>query len=727
MMLVKQNGHATIPNRFNLPKRINRLGELAYNLWWVWNPEAQAAFYLIDRLWWDTLNHNPVKFLHTVDRERLNAVADDPYYLENYDKVFAQFDAYMSSEQTWFDRNYPALKSGQIAYFSFEFGLHESLPVYAGGLGILSGDHLKEASDMGIPIVGVGFIYTQGYFVQRISEDGWQETGNYLLELDEMPVIPLTNEDGSLMTVSVFLSDREVQARLWKVQVGRVPLYLLDTNVTQNSETDRQLTARLYSSDPDVRISQEILLGMGGVRALTLLGFEPDLYHMNEGHSAFLILERLKTLVAEGKTLDEAKAINKRTNIFTTHTPVPAGNDAFPIWLMDKYFYNIGNELGLTHDDFIDLGRHLQPWGDTFSMPVLALKLSDYRNGVSELHGQVSRAMWNFLWPGLAEDDVPITHITNGVHLPTWIARRMRLLFNRYLGEGWMDNMSDPMTWRAVASIPDAELWAVRKHLKRKLMLYTTNRARIQWLQGKLAPSQLVASGALTDPYALTIGFSRRFATYKRGNLVLRDTERLLKILNNPRMPVQIVFAGKAHPADEPGKLIIQQIYTTLKQTNSGGRIMFLEDYDMNMARYLVQGVDVWMNTPRRPNEASGTSGMKAAMNGVLNFSIADGWWHEAYNGRNGWRIGDLTQSDSDEEQNARDAASLYNLLENEIVPMYYAHGANEAPGATWMEYMKESIRTLAPRFSMERMLTDYTNMFYADALVKESDFKNNR
>ena len=466
---------------------------------------------------------------------------------------------------------------------------------------------------------------------------------------------------------------------------------------------------------------------MGGVRALKLLGYEPDLYHMNEGHSAFLILERLKTLVAEGKTLDEAKAINKRTNIFTTHTPVPAGNDAFPIWLMDKYFYNIGSELGLTHDEFIDLGRHLQPWGDTFSMPVLALKLSDYRNGVSELHGQVSRAMWNFLWPDLSEDDVPITHITNGVHLPTWIARRMRLLFNRYLGEGWMDNMSDPMTWRAVASIPDAELWAVRKHLKRKLMLYTTNRARIQWLQGKLAPSQLVASGALTDPYALTIGFSRRFATYKRGNLVLRDTERLLKILNNPRMPVQIVFAGKAHPADEPGKLIIQQIYTTLKQTNTGGRIMFLEDYDMNMARYLVQGVDVWMNTPRRPNEASGTSGMKAAMNGVLNFSIADGWWHEAYNGRNGWRIGDLTQSDSDEEQNARDANSLYNLLENEIVPMYYAHGANEAPGATWMEYMKESIRTLAPRFSMERMLTDYTNMFYADALVKESDFKNNR
>ncbi len=716
-MIHQTNGVAHMPNRFTLPKRINRLGELAYNLWWVWNPDAQAVFHLIDRLSWDTLNHNPVKFLHTVDRERLNAVADDPYYLENYDKVFKQFDAYMNQTDTWFATNYPALTDKTIAYFSFEFGLHESLPVYAGGLGILSGDHLKEASDLGLPLIGVGFIYTQGYFTQHLTEGGWQETRNFILELDEMPVIPILNEDGTPLTVSVFLAGREVWAKIWKVRVGRVPLFLLDTDVEQNSETDRQLTARLYSSDPDVRISQEILLGMGGVRAANTLGYQPDVWHMNEGHSAFLILERLAGLMKEGKTLAEAEETVKRTNIFTTHTPVPAGNDAFPLWLMDKYFYTMPDILGLSREEFLDLGRHVQPWGETFSMPVLALKLSNYRNGVSELHGEVSRAMWNFLWPGVPENDVPITHITNGVHLPTWIARRMRVLFDRYLGAGWIDNMSDPSRWLAVSSIPDAELWAVRKHLKRKLLLYTTDRARLQWLEGKLTPSQLVASGALADPYALTIGFSRRFATYKRGNLVLNDIDRFLNILNNPRMPVQIVFAGKAHPADEPGKLIIQQIYSTLKTTEAGGRIMFLEDYDMNMARHLVQGVDVWLNTPRRPNEASGTSGMKAAMNGVLNFSIADGWWHEAYTGKNGWRIGDLRVSESDEEQNRFDANSLYSLLENEIVPMYYSSGGPDRPSVPWMAYMKESIRTLAPRFSMERMLHDYTTMFYAPAL----------
>lgn len=716
-MIHQTNGVAHMPNRFTLPKRINRLGELAYNLWWVWNPDAQAVFHLIDRLSWDTLNHNPVKFLHTVDRERLNAVADDPYYLENYDKVFKQFDAYMNQTDTWFATNYPALTDKTIAYFSFEFGLHESLPVYAGGLGILSGDHLKEASDLGLPLIGVGFIYTQGYFTQHLTEGGWQETRNFILELDEMPVIPILNEDGTPLTVSVFLAGREVWAKIWKVRVGRVPLFLLDTDVEQNSETDRQLTARLYSSDPDVRISQEILLGMGGVRAANTLGYQPDVWHMNEGHSAFLILERLAGLMKEGKTLTEAEETVKRTNIFTTHTPVPAGNDAFPLWLMDKYFYTMPDILGLSREEFLDLGRHVQPWGETFSMPVLALKLSNYRNGVSELHGEVSRAMWNFLWPGVPENDVPITHITNGVHLPTWIARRMRVLFERYLGAGWIDNMSDPSRWLAVSSIPDAELWAVRKHLKRKLLLYTTDRARLQWLEGKLTPSQLVASGALADPYALTIGFSRRFATYKRGNLVLNDIDRFLNILNNPRMPVQIVFAGKAHPADEPGKLIIQQIYSTLKTTEAGGRIMFLEDYDMNMARHLVQGVDVWLNTPRRPNEASGTSGMKAAMNGVLNFSIADGWWHEAYTGKNGWRIGDLRVSESDEEQNRFDANSLYSLLENEIVPMYYSSGGPDRPSVPWMAYMKESIRTLAPRFSMERMLHDYTTMFYAPAL----------
>jgi len=709
---------AELPNRFNLPKRINRLGELAYNLWWGWNPDAQAAFFQIDKKLWDELNHNPVKFLRTVTRERLNAMAADRFYLDLYDRVFKQFDAYMAGSDTWYKKHYPALSGKEIAYFSFEFGLHECLPVYAGGLGVLSGDHLKEASDLGMPLLGIGFIYTQGYFSQRITEDGWQETRNYHLELDAMPVIPLFDANNQPLTIAVDLAGRRVAARIWMVQVGRVPLYLLDTNVAENSETDKQLTARLYSSDLEVRISQEILLGMGGARALKLLGHDPDAWHMNEGHSAFLCVERLREMVGAGDSFEAAMDKVRKTNIFTTHTPVPAGNDVFPTWLVEKYFYAIWPELNLSKDEFIELGKHVQPWGETFSMPVLALKLSDYRNGVSELHGQVSRRMWNFLWPDLKEEDVPITHVTNGVHTFSWIGRRMRILFDRYLGPEWVTNMGDPLVWEGIDSIPDGELWAVRRHLKRKLLLYVTSRTRDQWLAGRIAPSQLIANGALMDPYALTIGFSRRFATYKRGNLIFQDYDRLMRLLTNSRMPVQIVFAGKAHPADEPGKLIIQQIYRAIKDSRAGGRLMFLEDYDMNMARYLVQGVDVWLNTPRRPNEASGTSGMKAAMNGVLNCSISDGWWHEGYNGKNGWMIGNHHEMADTAEQDRYDAESLYTLLENEIVPLYYSNGMPDNPSNAWVSRMKESIRTLAPRFSMKRMLDEYMESIYQNALT---------
>ena len=711
---------AELPNRFNLPKRIRRLGELAYNLWWGWNPDAQAAFFQIDKKLWDDLNHNPVKFLRTVSRERLNAMAADRFYLDLYDKVFKQLDEYMAGSQTWYKQNYPGLVGKEIAYFSFEFGLHECLPVYAGGLGVLSGDHLKEASDLGMPLLGVGFIYTQGYFSQHITEDGWQETRNYILELDAMPVIPLFTAENKPLAVAVDLAGRRVSARVWMVQVGRVPLYLLDTNVAENSETDKQLTARLYSSDLEVRISQEILLGMGGARVLKLLGHDPDAWHMNEGHSAFLCVERLREMVGAGDSIEAAIEKVKKTNIFTTHTPVPAGNDVFPTYLVEKYFFNVWPELKMTKDEFISLGRHVQPWGETFSMPVLALKLSDYRNGVSELHGQVSRRMWNFLWPDRKEEDVPITHVTNGVHTFSWIGRRMRILFDRYLGPDWVKNMGDPLVWEGIDSIPDGELWAVRRHLKRKLLLYVTSRAREQWLAGKIAPSQLIANGALMDPYALTIGFSRRFATYKRGNLILHDYDRLMRLMNNPRMPVQIVFAGKAHPADEPGKLIIQQLYRVIKDSHSGGRMMFLEDYDMSMARYLVQGVDVWLNTPRRPNEASGTSGMKAAMNGVLNCSISDGWWHEAYNGKNGWMIGDHHDMDDAAAQDRYDAESLYTLLEKEIVPLYYSNGMPDNPSNAWIARMKESIRTLAPRFSMHRMLDEYMELIYQKALLSD-------
>ncbi len=709
--------HREYTNHFVLPRRINRLGQLAYNLWVTWNPEASMLFTRIDKYLWNRVGHNPVAFLHQVSRPRLNAVINDRYYLDLYDRVVRNFDQYVKGEETWFKSTYANLTDKQIAYFSFEFGLHESLPVYAGGLGVLSGDHIKEASDLGMPLVAVGFIYRQGYFEQKITEDGWQETRSLELNLDEMPVVPLQDENGKPLTVQVRLPGRIVLARLWEVQVGRVPLILLDTEVDGNDENDRKLTSRLYSSDPDTRVAQEMLLGMGGVRALRLLGYHPTIWHMNEGHSAFLTIERLIEYVESGVPLEEAKALLRKSNIFTTHTPVPAGNDQFPLWLIDKYFSNHWPSLGLTRDEFIDMARQKQDWGDTFSMPVLALKLSEHLNAVSELHEQVSRKMWHWLWPERKLDDVPITHVTNGVHTATWMARRMRVLFDRYLGNDWMHHIDDPDLWAQIDNIPDGEIWAVRRHLKRKLMLFAAERARLQWLNQAVHPVQVIASGVLLDPYSLTIGFARRFATYKRGNLILHDFERLLKIINNPYMPVQVVFAGKAHPADEPGKLIIQQVYRAVKDARTGGRLVFLEDYEMNVARYLVQGVDVWLNTPRRPMEASGTSGQKAAINGVLNFSVLDGWWQEGYNGRNGWAIGSEQEYADPNEQDTADAESLYNTLENEIVPLYYNNRASDGLPGEWIARMKESIRTLAPQFSMRRMVVEYMNTLYLPAM----------
>jgi starch phosphorylase len=710
-----------IPNHFSIPRRIARLGPLAYNLWWVWNPEAQMLFSLIDKTLWNDLSHNPVAFLKKVDRARLNAVTNDRYYLDLFDRVMRNLDTYMEGKDTWFTKNHPDLAGKRIGYFSFEFGLHESLPVYAGGLGVLSGDHLKEASDMGIPLTGIGFVYIQGYFTQKITEDGWQETRTNILNLEEMPIIPLFTEDGKPLTVAVDLPGRSVAARIWKVQVGRVNLFLLDTNVDSNNPGDLSLTSRLYSGDLEVRISQEILLGMGGVRALRVLGENPNVWHMNEGHSGFLTLERVRELMKTGLSFDDAREKVRKNNVFTTHTPVPAGNDQFPIYLIDKYFSKVWAELSLTREQFLELGANTESWGQMFSMPVLALKLSDQRNAVSELHGQVSRRMWNFLWPTLKPEDVPITHITNGVHVATWLARRMRLLYDRYLGADWQQKMDDINLWHAIDAIPDAELWAVRRHLKRKMVTFTNDRARKLWKSGSVHSVQVIAGGVLLDPYSLTIGFARRFATYKRANLILKDFDRLMSLINNPNMPVQIIFAGKAHPADEPGKLLIQQVYRSVKDSRTGGRLVFLEDYDMNMARYLVQGVDVWMNTPRRPNEASGTSGEKAAMNGVINFSVLDGWWREGYNGQNGWAIGADTDIEDTALQDAEDAESLYSTLENEIVPLFYRRSADNLPN-DWIAMVKETIKSLGPQFNTRRMLKEYMSILYEPAIAAESD-----
>ena len=711
---------AEIPNNFRLPRRIKRLGELAYNLWWTWNPEAQRLFIQIDRDLWERTNHNPIRFLSMVQRASLNSVTQNRYYLEYYDQIFGDFDDYMRAEETWCSRNHPEYNHRPIAYFSTEFGLHETLPIYAGGLGILSGDHLKGASDLGLPMVAVGFLYTHGYFSQHITEDGWQEAHYIRLNFSELPILPILSEDGEPLTVSVELPGREVKARIWVIHVGRVLLYLLDSDVEGNSISDRELTARLYTSDLDSRISQEIILSIGGVRALRVLGYNPSVWHLNEGHSAFLNLERAREMTASGHSFEEAREQIYATSIFTTHTPVPAGNDEFPEWLIDKYFSNQIPELGLDREQFFSLGRNPNPWGNTFSMPVLAFHMSGYRNGVSELHGQVAREMWHHLWPEKRVDDVPITHITNGVHSGSWLARRLRILFDHHLEDNWMESLDEPKVWEAVENIPDAELWAVRRHLKRKLVYYMRERARDQWLNGGIHPVQVVASGVLLDPYALTIGFARRFATYKRANLILRDLSRLLDIINRPNMPVQIIFAGKSHPADEPGKMLIQEVYRIVKRAENGGRLVFLEDYDMNLARYLLQGVDIWLNTPRRPHEASGTSGMKAAMNGVLNFSVYDGWWREGYNGKNGWAIGKDTEYENPNQQDEEDAISLYEILENQIIPLYYNKRSSDGLPGEWIDMVKESIRTLSPQFSMRRMVKEYVEQLYVKALQSD-------
>lgn len=702
---------AKLPNQFDLPRRINRLGELSYNLWWVWNPTAQRLFSRIDNNLWEYVRHNPILFLRKLDRPVLNAAAQDSLYLELYDKVFAEFDAYIQLESTWFAAHNPG-NTDQIAYFSMEFGLHETLPIYSGGLGVLSGDHLKESSDLGLPLVGIGLLYTEGYFSQRITEDGWQEAVNNPLNFDDLPLLTVKNADGKELTIMVDFPDGPVHARIWEVRIGRTPLYLLDTNLDINPPMVRQLTTRLYWSDINLRIMQEVLLGIGGVRALRALGFAPTVWHMNEGHAAFMTLERVRELVKAGKTFEEAVELTKAHNVFTTHTPVPAGNDEFPLWLIDKYLAMMWPEMNLTRDQFVDLARHQQNWGETFSMPILALRFSENRNAVSELHGLVSRHMWQNLWPGKSVDEVPITYVTNGVHTTTWMARRIRVLLEKYFGHDWLDHLDDFEMWEKIENIPPQELWAVRSHLKRKMVFYMQERARQRWAQGGIHPVQVIAAGVMLDPYVLTIGFARRFATYKRASLALSEFDRLLNTINQPNRPVQILFAGKAHPADEPGKQLIQEVYRKVKKAENGGRIVFLEDYDMNVARYLVQGVDVWMNTPRRPNEASGTSGMKAALNGALNFSVLDGWWREAYNGDNGWAIGPDADLDATVQDDA-DADSLYDTLENEIIPLYYTErDANDVP-VKWVQRMKESMRTITPQFSTRRMLTEYVEKLY--------------
>jgi starch phosphorylase len=701
----------------DIPRRIAGLHELAYNLWWTWHPEAQALYAAIDPALWDTSEHNAVRVLTESDPARLRQLAEDRGFLARYDAVTAAFDAYMHPRDTWFSRTFPEDADRTIAYFSAEFGLHESLPIYSGGLGILSGDHAKEASDLGIPLVAVGFLYPQGYFRQRIGRDGLQEATYEKLSFSQVPATPALDPGGNEIMVSVDLPGRRVYAKVWRLQVGRVPLYLMDTDVEPNALADRTLLARLYGGDHEMRISQEIMLGIGGVRALRALNVDPLVWHMNEGHSAFMGLERCRELVqGAGLSFAQAREVEAANAIFTTHTPVAAGNDVFGYDLVERYFYDFWPQLGLDRDHFLALGREDFDWGAGFSMTVLALRLSAQRNGVSRLHGGVSRKMWHFLWPDVELDEVPINSITNGVHTASWLAPQLDALYRRYLGNDWYDHLDEPATWERVAAIPDGELWEVHRELKADLIAYARQRlARQRRRVGEGAPA-VAATATLLDPEALTLGFARRFATYKRATLLFRDPERLARILRNPERPVQIIFAGKAHPNDQPGQDFIRAVYEFSRLPEFKGRVVFLEDYDVDMARHLVAGVDAWLNTPIRPHEASGTSGQKASLNGVPNCSILDGWWVEGHTGANGWAIGEQRDYADAETRDEADALALYDALERQMVPAYFARGLDGVPHS-WVATMKEAIRTVAPAFSMRRMLTEYVEQLYVPAL----------
>jgi starch phosphorylase len=707
--------------RDRLPSSLNRLADLAYNYWWCWAPEQVSLFELINPDEWERCGHNPVVLLETVSYERLTQLSVDPFYVRRVNDLVAQFDHYMAAENTWASRIAPQISlQHPVAYFCAEFGLHESLPVYSGGLGILAGDHLKSASDLGVPMVGVGLMYRQGYFRQRLNRDGWQE--DYYVDniFDRLPLELMRDDQGNAVTVEVQVRHRMVKVQIWKVQVGRVRLFLLDTDRDDNDSIDRWLTGHLYGGNQETRIAQEIILGIGGVRALHALGIEPGIYHLNEGHAAFCLLEVARSDIQKtGKSFYDVEALVRNRCVFTTHTPVPAGHDVFSADLMDSFFANYWDDLGLTREQFLTLGaRRLgDPW-EPFGMTVLALRLCRAANGVSELHGQVSRQMWHVLYPERSQETVPIGYITNGVHASTWTASLLSALYREYLDAEWETKVVDPALWEKVDLIPDDVLWKCHQVLKERLVAHARYRIRLSRQNRSEDSSAVEAANHILNSDVLTIGFARRFSPYKRGDLLLRDAARALKIFSNPDRPVQIVFSGKAHPADEEGKRIIQRLREWLSHPDLVNRVALIEDYDMSVARKLVQGVDVWLNNPRRPLEASGTSGQKVCLNGGINCSVLDGWWCEGYQevdgkGINGWAIGEDAHTSDQALQDKIDSESLYRLLEEEIVPLYYDRDAEGIPHR-WIKMMKASIKTNAPAFTTHRMIADYVTQVYA-------------
>ncbi|MBX3192746.1 MAG: alpha-glucan family phosphorylase [Labilithrix sp.] len=697
-----------------LPPALDRLRELAQNLSWAWSPLARELFVRIDPPLHEAVSGNPIELLARVKQSRLDELAADDAFLSHQAAAHAALMAYLS-QKTWFEKSFPEAGDARIAYFSMEYGLHESLPIYSGGLGVLAGDHLKSASDLGLPLVGVGLAYAEGYFRQTLAGDGWQGERYPMTDWNKLPVSPVTTSSGERLVIHVQYPDRVVHAQIWRVQVGRVPLFLLDANLEENTPADRAITGALYGGDQELRVRQEIMLGIGGVHALEAIGLRPTVCHMNEGHSAFLALERIARLMRErGASFAVASEATSAGNVFTTHTPVPAGNDAFDPELVRRYLEPYRAALGIDEQQLLDLGKTetAEP-GAPFSMPVFAFRTADHKNGVSALHGEVSRRMWNALWPHVPEHEVPIDAITNGVHVPTWISGEMSALLTRYLGPRWAEATDDRDLWARVHEIPDAELWQAHEHRRHRLVTLAR-----QWRRERAAHETLSFPEEVLDPRALTIGFARRFATYKRATLLFTDVARVTRLLGDAERPVQLVFAGKAHPQDKGGKELIRGIVHASRQAGLRGRVVFLEDYEMRIARALVSGVDVWLNTPRRPHEASGTSGMKAAANGALNLSVLDGWWAEAYakhGARVGWAIG-RGEEYEDGEGDAIEAGLLYDVLEREVVPLFFDRDASGLP-RRWIEKMKHAMASLVPEFNTARMVKSYASRFYAPAI----------
>ncbi|MBN1804090.1 MAG: alpha-glucan family phosphorylase [Sedimentisphaerales bacterium] len=702
-----------------LPDTLKELEVLAGNMFWSWNPEYVELFKRIDNNLWVESGHNPVKMLASITQDKLEELAENQGFLAQLKNVAEKFESYLERD-TWYEQVCSKSEKSIIAYFCAEFGLHECLPIYAGGLGILAGDHLRSSSDLGVPLVGVGLLYQKGYFRQCLNNNGeqWEEYGEN--DFYSMPIELVYRDNGLPLTISVDYPGRCVLAQIWSVAVGRVKLFLMDTNIPENTSGDRMITSSLYGGDRELRIRQEIMLGIGGLKALFAMNIKPTVCHMNEGHAAFMALERIREIIETKKIgFNEAVEATRAGNVFTMHTPVKAGLDEFSVELMDKYFGDYFPKLGIDKKRFLSLGRILpDDDNESFKMTILALRLSGFANGVSRLHSDVSRGIWGSMWPGLPLNEVPISPITNGIHIKNWLSDEIISLYQRYLGPDWDDEVMDKKLWDNVEQIPDGEFWQIHQRCKEQLIVFTRNRLKAQMERRGTYHSELNRVVEVLDPDVLTIGFARRFAGYKRGNLLLRDPERLVKMITHPTRPIQVIFAGKAHPKDSEGKDIIKHIIHFADQYKVKRRLVFLENYDIDMARFLFSGVDLWLNNPRRPLEASGTSGMKAAINGALNMSTLDGWWCEGYKPDGGWAIGAGQCYDDVNYQDTVESQAIYDILENEVIPLFYTRSSDKLPRA-WISRVKNSIRFIAPQFNTHRMVAEYTQKFYNPAMAK--------